>query len=272
MIPVSSRRWSASGRKGAERTVPFMENRSLMIEKYGPYVRSLANTVRKQFNARLDIEDLVAYGNIGLFEAAERFDPKLGANFLTFAHYRIKGAIFDGLRKMGTLKGPDQRAAYISDRANSYLSAQSSADSASRVRSFADDVRDVSDAVTSLAAVFATSLEGMEHLQLKDESLSPEERLELSELKQRVRDAIDTLPENEKNLLIGYYYEGKTLEEAGQGIGQSKSWASRLHARAIDRIKAALGDEIEGRAKANPTPRKASEGPRPAVTPRTVTR
>ena len=247
-----------------------MENRSLLLEKYGPYVRSLANGVRKQFNSRLDIEDLVAYGNIGLFEAAERFDPKLGANFLTFAHYRIKGAIFDGLRRMGVLKGPDQRGAYLSDRTNSYLSAQSSANSTARARTFADDVRDVSDAVSSLAAIFATSLEGMEHLQLKDESLSPEDRLELSELKARVRAAIETLPENERNLLVGYYYEGKTLEEAGQSIGQSKSWASRLHARAIERIKTALEDEIQGRpSKSAP---KSPETARPAASPRTVTR
>lgn len=271
--------------------MPFMENRALMIEKYGPYVRSLANTVRKQFNSRLDIEDLVAYGNIGLFEAAERFDAKLGANFLTFAHYRIKGAIFDGLRKMGTLKGSDQRSAYISDRANAYLSAQSSANSGGRPNSFADDVADVSSAVASLAAIFATSLEGMEHLQLKDESLSPEDRLELSELKHRVRVAIETvLQENERNLLIGYYYEGKTLEEAGQAIGQSKSWASRLHARAIDKIKKVLEEEMKGEPKAptsgsrpafgkpltppsaQPAATKSSEGPRAAATPRTVTR
>ena len=271
MILGSSRRWSVSGRRGPERTVPFMENRAQMIEKYGPYVRSLANTVRKQFNARLDIEDLISYGNIGLFEAAERFDPKLGANFLTFAHYRIKGAIFDGLRRMGVLKGGDQRAAYLSDRANSYLSAQSSLDGGSP-GAFADDVRDVSDAVASLATVFATSLEGMEHLQLKDESLSPEDRLEFSELKARVRAAIEALPENERNLLIGYYYEGKTLEEAGQDIGQSKSWASRLHARAIDKIKKALEDEIEGNSRSPRAPRKISEKIPPAALRGTVTR
>lgn len=222
----------------------FTENRAQLLDKYGPYVRSLANTVRKQFNARLDLEDLVAYGNIGLFEAAERFDPKQGANFLTFAHYRIKGAIFDGLRKMGTLKGPDQRAAYLSDRANTYLTAAAASDTGG-ARSFGDDVREVESAVTALAAVFATSLEGMEHLQIRDESASPEERLELRELKGRVKAAIETLPDNEKRLLIGYYYQGKTLEEAGQAIGQSKSWASRLHARAIERIKEFLAAEMD---------------------------
>jgi RNA polymerase sigma factor for flagellar operon FliA len=65
------------------------EDKKTLLEKYGPYVRSLAATVRKQFSAQLELEELVAYGQIGLLEAAERFDPKVGANFLTFAHYRI---------------------------------------------------------------------------------------------------------------------------------------------------------------------------------------
>lgn len=235
------------------------DDRAQLIEKYGPYVRSLANAVRKQFNARLDMEDLVAYGNIGLFEAAERFDAKLGANFLTFAHYRIKGAIFDGLRKMGTLKGPDQRSLYLSERTTTYLSSASARDTGPGT--FQDDVREVEAAVTSLATIFAMSLEGQEHLQLRDESMGPEERVELAEIKARVKLAIERLPENEKKLLIGYYYEGKTLEEAGAGIGQSKSWASRLHARAIERLKVFLGEEMDGAEAAPPVRRAANAGP-----------
>ena len=247
----------------------FMDDRSELINKYGPYVRSLANTVRKQFNSRLDIEDLMAYGTVGLFEAAERFDPKLGANFLTFAHYRIKGAIFDGLRKMGTLRGPDQRAAYLSERTNSMLTAAAAKDSGVGPRNFADDVKEVETAVTNLAAVFATSLDGMEHLQIRDESMSPEERLQAEELKGRVKAAIASLPENERKLLVGYYYEGKTLEDAGQAIGQSKSWASRLHARAIERIKDYLAEEmsVPDREDGFEAPKKAPAG----NLPRTVT-
>jgi RNA polymerase sigma factor FliA len=249
--------------------VGFMDDRSELINKYGPYVRSLANTVRKQFNSRLDIEDLMAYGTVGLFEAAERFDPKLGANFLTFAHYRIKGAIFDGLRKMGTLRGPDQRAAYLSERTNSMLTAAAAKDSGVGPRNFADDVKEVETAVTNLAAVFATSLDGMEHLQIRDESLSPEERLQAEELKARVKAAIASLPENERKLLVGYYYEGKTLEEAGEAIGQSKSWASRLHARAIERIKDFLAKEMDvpGSRSAGPAKPRATTGSLPAAKP-----
>ncbi len=132
----------------------LQEDKKVILEKYGPYVRSLAATVRKQFNAQIELEELMAYGQVGLLEAAERFDPKVGANFLTFAHYRIKGAIFDGLRKMGVLRGPDTRAAYAGERANAYMGNLTDRDQGSNLGgSIDDDVREISSAVAGLAMV-----------------------------------------------------------------------------------------------------------------------
>src|SRR2546427_288157 len=76
-------------------------DRRTLAEKYTPYVRSIAGKIKKTVAKEIDFEDLVEYGMIGLFEAADRYDPKFGANFMTFAYYRIRGAIYDGLRGMG---------------------------------------------------------------------------------------------------------------------------------------------------------------------------
>jgi len=237
----------------------FGDDRKMILEKYGPYVRSLASTVRKQFNATLEMEELVSYGQVGLLEAADRFDPKVGANFLTFAHYRIKGAIFDGLRKMGVLRGGDLRTAHVGERASAYMGnlADREAGGGNRGHSTDDDVRDISNAVTGLAMVFATSLDAMDGFQLADSQLPADQRLELEQLKTRVRAAIEKLPEKERKLLAGYYFQAKTLEEAGAEIGQSKSWASRLHARAIERLKQYLSeDDVES----SPDTRRQSHG------------
>jgi RNA polymerase sigma factor for flagellar operon FliA len=219
----------------------------VILEKYGPYVRSLASTVRKQFNASLELDELVAYGQVGLLEAAERFDAKVGANFLTFAHYRIKGAIFDGLRKMGVLRGSDARGAHAGERANAYMGNLSDREmgGGNPGRSISDDIGDISNAVTGLAMVFASSLEASDGLQVSDESMPADQRLELEQLRRRVKAAIGKLPDKERKLLEGYYYQGKTLEEAGAEIGQSKSWASRLHARAVESLKQMLSEEEE---------------------------
>lgn len=216
-----------------------------LLEKYGPYVRSIAATVRRQFSAQLDLDELLSYGQVGLLEAAERFDPKMGANFLTFAHYRIKGAIYDGLRKMGVLRGGDSRSAQLGERVASFLGNLSDREygAGNTGGSADDDVAEISNAVTGLAMVFAASLEGTEGMGISDESLPADQRLEMEQLKVRVRWAISKLPEKERKLLEGYYFQGKTLEEAGAEIGQSKSWASRLHARAIERLKELLNED-----------------------------
>src|SRR5205823_11819145 len=88
-----------------------------------------------------------------------------------------------------------------------------------------------------------TSLEGLDGMQVADESLPVDQRLELEQVKKRVRAAMEQLPEKERKLLEGYYFRGKTLEEAGAEIGQSKSWASRLHARAIEELKRILAED-----------------------------
>jgi len=221
------------------------EDRKVVLEKYGPYVRSLAAQVRRQFNGQMELDELVSYGQVGLLEAADRFDAKVGANFLTFAHYRIKGAIFDGLRKMGVLKGSDARSSQVAERTAAYLGNLADREQGSNHRgSVDDDVRDISSAVTGLAVVFATAMEGAE-LNLSDDSMPADQRLELEQLKTRVRAALEKLPDKERKLLLGYYFQSKTLEEAGAEIGQSKSWASRLHARAIEKLKDILAEEDE---------------------------
>jgi RNA polymerase sigma factor for flagellar operon FliA len=150
---------------------------------------------------------------------------------------------------MGILRGSDARTAYASERAAAYLGNLSDRDAGlgNHGGGYDDDVRDISDAVTGLAMVFATSLAATEGLHPSDESLPADQRLELEQLKTRVKVALEKLPDKERKLLQGYYFQGKTLEEAGAEIGQSKSWASRLHARAIEYLKKELaeGDEEE---------------------------
>jgi len=187
------------------------EDKKVLLEKYGPYVRSLASTVRRQFSAQLELDELIAYGQIGLLEAADRFDPKVGANFLTFAHYRIKGAIYDGLRKMGILKGSDARSSYMGERATAYLGNLSDREQGggNRGGSIDDDVMEISNAVAGLAMVLATSLEGLDASGYVDESLPADQRLEMEQLKQRVRAAIDKLPEKEGSCCRGTTSTGR---------------------------------------------------------------
>ena len=73
-----------------------------------------------------------------------------------------------------------------------------------------------------------------------DQAQMPLESLLDDELKQSLRTAIDDLPPDARQLIRGTYFEGKTLKDAGEALGISKAWASRLHARALEQLARGL--------------------------------
>ena len=74
-----------------------------------------------------------------------------------------------------------------------------------------------------------TGPDGQSHI----EPIDIEHKAEFQKIKEFMRQAIEELPEKERKLIKMYYFQNKTLEEAGQKLGLSKSWTSRLHARAL---------------------------------------
>jgi RNA polymerase sigma factor for flagellar operon FliA len=91
--------------------------------------------------------------------------------------------------------------------------------------------------------VYLTSLASLgEHQEPAADDEPVTERLDRRRLTERLAKAIDTLPDRERQLMVKHYWEGKNLLEAGAELGVSKSWASRLHAQAVDRLRGLLDD------------------------------
>ncbi len=225
-------------------------DRRALAEQYIPYVRSIAGKVKKTVAKEIEFEDLVEYGMIGLLEAADRYDPKYGANFMTFAYYRIRGAIYDGLRGMGWMSRSEYAKARFEERANEFLSelAQDGGegqDDDHQVSPFEHAVQDLASAVQGLAAVYITTIDGAEGAQLRDDrGPLAEENLGLEQARSLVRQTIKKLSEQERQLLEMYYYKDMSLQEVGEQLGLSKSWTSRLHARVIDKLHRMLEDSL----------------------------
>ena len=106
----------------------------------------------------------------GLLEAAERYDRRHGVTFQTFAYYRVRGAMFDGLRNMGWLPRHEYARLRFEERAAAYLSNLTSAKRAPRRRrrrgagvvNIEDEVRQVAEALGGVAAIFVTTMEGQQ--------------------------------------------------------------------------------------------------------------
>jgi len=231
-------------------------DRDQLIQQHLSLVQSVARKVKKQITARVEFDDLVGYGSKGLIEAAERFDPSHGVAFTTFAYYRIRGAMLDGLRTMGWYSRADYARYRAEERANEYLQNHADREAAQAVGAregapagppgspIETTLTSVAEILGGIATIHITSLEAA--ATVADESLpAPDASLDNGRLGARVRGALQKLPDKERQLMELYYFAGKNLEEAGGAMGLSKSWACRLHARAVELLRAELADALE---------------------------
>ena len=211
-----------------------------LVRKHLALVEAIARKVKRTLGGAMEVDDLVAYGRKGLVEAAERFDGRAGVAFSTFAYYRVRGAMYDGIRAMGWYSRADYARYRAEERANEYLQHQADREGAAQ----AQNPDAIGGVLSGVATIHITSLEAASRV--ADESLpAPDAAVDTRRLSRRVRDALTTLPEKERQLMELYYFGEKNLEEAGAQMGLSKSWACRLHARAVDLLRRAMNDALE---------------------------
>lgn len=203
-------------------------------------VRTIAWKIHIKLPKSVDLEDLVSYGQIGLAEAARDFDAGRGGQFTTYAYHRIRGAILDGLSKMSWFNHSDFYSGKYERCANDTLSADRAHDSGEGLD---EDIRWFGAATARLAVVHLlcqASPDG-EPMAVEDhDAPSPPAEVIRSELSQRIHQLIDDLPADARSLIRSTYFDGKSLKEAGEQIGVSKAWASRLHARTLGQLARSL--------------------------------
>jgi RNA polymerase sigma factor FliA len=207
-----------------------------LLEKYTPLVRSIAYQIKQRLRIPLEIDELVQDGRIGLMEAAERFDSKLGVSFKTFAYYRIKGAMYDSLRKMDVITRRGNSRMMFEAAATEFLSDETNRGSTEpRKATIKDEMNEVAGLISGLVPIYLLTSDAVDRLEQRGKS--PDQQLAFKQQKAELKKALQQLPAKERQLLEYHYYEDLTLEQAASRLGLSKSWASRLHAKAILKLQ-----------------------------------
>ncbi len=210
----------------------------------------IARQVARAVGAAVELDDLVGFGREGLLDAARRFDAERGVPFRSYANYRVRGAVLDGVRTMSRLSRRTHEringlraATRVSEGVLEDASAAPPPGSTA-----ADAERGLSQHLAAMATAMAVGLvapaamaEGGEPTALATDE-SPEDATARAELLAVVRAAIDGLPFQEAELVRRHYLDGERFDLVAKDLGLSKSWASRLHTRAIGR----LGKRLRG--------------------------
>lgn len=217
-----------------------------LIDECQGLVRSLAVAIHRKLPPNVELDDLIAYGQVGLVEAAREFDPARGNRFSTYAYYRIRGAIYDGLSKMSWFGRNEQSQLRAEERANAVLEAEAEEHSQPGApEALESDLRWFRRVTRALAVVHLATGTPPGEAGQSESLVDPGAPNAVSvamreELYRKLHEVIETLPQDAAALIRATYFEGLTLQEAGRRIGISKSWASRLHAKALQRLAHAL--------------------------------
>jgi len=205
-------------------------------------VRSIAIRIFRNIPVRVDLDDLIAYGELGLMEAARDFDEEKGAQFTTFAYYRIQGAIYDGLAKMTWTSRARLRRIKFERAANAVMSEDAEVQGENALSEQASGEW-FARATNKLSTVYMMSefedQEGSSY-DFEDPNGDATGPVLHKEASDQLRKAVEKLPHAEKRLISLVYFEGYTLQDAGEQLGYSKSWASRLHARILESLSREL--------------------------------
>jgi len=212
-------------------------NRDQRVLQHQGLVRGIAASVWRMIGGSVSLEDLVGYGQVGLIEAIDRFRPEAGCQFSTFAYYRIRGAVLDGLCKM---RGLSRRAVEKVRFSRGLTEVQAAR--AEEGEPSAQDVEklwgSVQESLRDSVVLFMLSRTGET---VTDEvEQTTEDQILAREWRELVSRALAQIPRAEADLVRSVYFKGMSLSDVAEKMGVSRSWATRLHRRAIGMMRACV--------------------------------
>ena len=221
------------------------EIKKLLIEEYVDLVKIVAGRMYNFYGAKIEYDDLVGFGIIGLIDSIERFDINKNIKFETYAQIRIRGTIIDNIRKLDWVprslrKKSKEVQEGMTKLENQMGKTPTNAELAQylniSVEELEDILADISNFnVSSLEDLLANS--GEYNIKRNSQKDTPEEIYEKEELREILASTIDGLPDNEKKVISLYYYEELTYKEISYIMELSESRISQIHSKAILNIR-----------------------------------
>ncbi len=222
--------------------------RERLVVAYSPLVKFVAGRMAAGLPSHVEEADLISYGLLGLIGAIERFEPSREIKFETYAVARVKGAIIDELRSLDWVPRSVRAKARDVERVHQKL--ENRLHRAPTEEEMADELGlELEELRTTLLDIANSSVLALEDLwsvadpdggqvslidMIRDPGAAdPEAELNTVELKDRLAEAISSLPERERLVIALYYYENLTLREIGEVLGVTESRISQLHTKAV---------------------------------------
>lgn len=228
----------------------------MLVRKYTPLVNYHVQRICAGLPRNISRDEISSLGFQGLFDALTKFDPSRDLKFDTYASFRIRGSIIDGLRKEDWLpRSSREKTKKLEEEINrleqQYLRHVTAEEVAEHLQMPVEEVyQTVQEQYFSNILSIDEKMNDDEDDQnqtfvLRDESVeTPEHRALKSELIGDLATKIKELNENEQIVLNLFYTDEMTLTEIGEILQLSTSRISQIHSKALFKLRKLLLPEI----------------------------
>lgn len=225
-----------------------IEHRNRLVLHYTSLVTYVAKKVSKGLPPMVDLDDLISYGMFGLMDAIQKFDLDRGVKFDTYAVTRIRGAIIDELRDLDWVPRSIRSKAREVEKAREELegSLGRPAEHGELAQHLGLSLEDywmlASQAQASVVESRDQHMDGdSPHETTFDPLSNPEDLIQASEIAELLSEAISSMDERSKTILVLYYLEDMTLAEIGHSLGVTQSRVCQLQSKVLQALGGVLG-------------------------------
>jgi len=225
-----------------------------LVEQHLPLVKTVVGRLAVTLPQHVSTDDLYSAGLVGLLNAIRRFNPKGGASFESYARVRIRGAVFDELRRLDWVprsvhdkaKKVEQTMHELAQRRGSIPTDHEMADALGLSAVEYQDLLDVIRPATYVCLDSVHTRSDGEHgsgsrdLVADDSQVNPGDAAAKREMSRLIEERLQQLPEMQRKVLALYYFEDLRLREIAEAFGVTESRICQVHAQAILAIKALL--------------------------------
>jgi RNA polymerase sigma factor FliA len=222
------------------------ESEAGLVEQYLPLVKTVVGRLQMSLPSHVDAEDLYSAGLVGLLDAIRHYNPKLGSTFETYARVRIRGAVFDELRRMDWVPRSIHSKAKKVQEAIKVLEQKkrrvpTDIEVANALGLSLNDYHQLLEEIrpaTFVCLDAAMNDEGdnspSQYEAFADaKQENPLDGVARNEMADIIAEHLQELPQMQRQVLALYYFEDMRLREIAEIFGLTESRICQIHSQAI---------------------------------------